>query len=195
MRYSADHKDKTRETLLKEAALAIRRDGPAGLSLSAVMKSAGLTNGGFYAHFKSRDDLLEAGIEQLFREATARLLLEREGDAGDNLRDFVRFYLSPKHRDARTFGCPLALLNSDAPRLPSRAAKRYAAGMSSLAGVIASALKAIGSEHPEDEASSLLSELIGALGRARAEPDPEQSDLVLKRSRRAILRRLTPDAT
>jgi len=190
MRYDADHKLKTHEALLKQAALEIREKGPDGLSLSAVMKSAGLTNGGFYAHFKSRDELLEAGIEQLFREGKARLLLEREEGANQNVADFVRFYLSRDHRDAKTFGCPLALLNSDAPRLSQRAAQRYAAGMHTLSATLATSLKALGQTHSEDEASSILSELIGALGRARAERDMVRSDLILKRSRQSILRRL-----
>lgn len=190
MRYDADHKQKTHEALLKQAALEIREKGPDGLSLSAVMKSAGLTNGGFYSHFKSRDDLLEAGIEQLFREGKARLLLEREESAGRNVSDFVRFYLSREHRDAKTFGCPLALLNSDVPRLSKRAAQRYAEGMHALSATLADSLKALGQLHSEDEASSILSELIGALGRARAESDATRSDLILKRSRQSILRRL-----
>lgn len=190
MRYDADHKQKTREALLKQAALEIREKGPDGLSLSAVMKSAGLTNGGFYAHFQSRDHLLEAGVDQLFKEGTARDLLMREEDPAQNVSDFVRFYLSRKHRDAKTFGCPLALLSSDAPRLPKRASRRYAAGMHNLSAALATSLKDLGRPHAEDEASSILSELIGALGRARSEPDTDLSDQILKRSRLSILRRL-----
>lgn len=190
MRYDTGHKQQTREKLLQEAALAIRRDGPEKLSLSSVMKNAGLTNGGFYAHFKSRDHLLEAGIDQMFREGRARDFLEAEGAAQDNLKAFLRFYLSREHRDARTFGCPLAFLNTDAPRLPRRAAKRYAEGMQGLSAMLARALSAIGIEHAEEEASSLLSELIGAIGRARAEPDGQASDLILAQSRRSIWRRL-----
>lgn len=190
MRYDADHKEKTRETLLKEAARAIRRDGPEKLSLSAVMKSAGLTNGGFYAHFKSRDDLLDAGITQMFRESRARKYLEAEDAPHENLVAFVSFYLSRAHRDAKTFGCPLAFLNTDVPRLPRRAAKRFAEGVETLAGMLAATLSAMGIRHADDEAHSLLSELIGAVGLARGEPNVEKSDLILARSRRAIGRRL-----
>lgn len=190
MRYDADHKDKTRETLLKEAARAIRRDGPDKLSLSGVMKSAGLTNGGFYAHFRSRDDLLEAGITQMFHESRARSYLEADGAPADNLAAFLTFYLSRAHRDAKNFGCPLAFLNTNAPRLPRRAAKTFAEGVETLTAMLGKTLKMMGRGEARDEASSLLSEIVGAIGLARAEPDKRKSDEILARSRRAIGRRL-----
>lgn len=190
MRYDTDHKQRTREALLKHAALEIREKGPDGFSLSSVMKSAGLTNGGFYAHFESRDHLLEAGVEQLFREGQAREFLLRKDGAARNVSDFVRFYLSRKHRDSKTSGCPLALLSSDAPRLPALASRRYAEGMHSLSVLLAANLKDLARPHAEDEASSILSELIGALGRARSEPDAERSDQILRLSRQSIFQRL-----
>jgi TetR/AcrR family transcriptional repressor of nem operon len=191
MRYGPEHKQQTHETLLKEAAKAIRRDGPHNLALSKVMKKAGLTNGGFYAHFKSRDDLLAAGIGQMFREQRSRSLLEKEGgSAADNLRAFLDFYLSAEHRDAKTFGCPLAFLGTEAPRLPKAAAKQYATGASALSERLADKLNTLGRPDAADEASSLLGELIGALALSRAEPDAEKSDLILERARRTIGRRL-----
>ena len=66
MRYDAEHKQRTRERVLKEAAKAIRRDGPHKVSVAAVMAKAGLTHGGFYAHFGSRDELIAEGVAQMF---------------------------------------------------------------------------------------------------------------------------------
>lgn len=195
MRYAPNHKEETREKLLKEAARAIRRDGPHNLALSAVMAKAGLTNGGFYAHFKSRDDLLAGGVEQMFREGRARSILEQaDRDALTNLTAFLDFYLSAAHRDARTFGCPLAFLNTEAPRLPKAAAKRFAEGVDGLIRLLADKMVSLGRPDATDEASSLLSELVGAVGLARAEPDAAKSDLILERSRRAIGRRLGLEA-
>ena len=191
MRYDAEHKQKTREKVLKEAAKAIRRDGPHNLALSSVMANAGLTNGGFYAHFKSRDDLLAGGVEQMFRESRARAMLEQEGGSpADNLNAFFDFYLSTAHRDARTYGCPLAFLSTEAPRLPKAAARQFADGVSSLARMIARQLSALGRTDAEDEASSILAELVGAVGLSRAEPDKQKSDLILERSRRNVARRI-----
>jgi TetR/AcrR family transcriptional repressor of nem operon len=191
MRYDAEHKQKTRERVVKEAARAIRKDGPHNLALSSVMANVGLTNGGFYAHFKSRDDLLAAGVEQMFRESRARAMLEGEGRSpAANLNAFLDFYLSTAHRDSRTFGCPLAFLSTEAPRLPKAAARQFADGVSKLSGMIAQQLKALGRPDAEDEASSVLAELVGAVGLSRAEPDKEKSDLILERSRRTVARRL-----
>jgi TetR/AcrR family transcriptional repressor of nem operon len=195
MRYAANHKRETRERLLKEAARSIRRDGPHNLALSDVMAKAGLTNGGFYAHFKSRDDLLAGGVEQMFREGRARAILENaDGDARKNLTAFLDFYLSAAHRDARTFGCPLAFLNTEAPRLPKAAVRRFAEGVDGLIALLADKMAALGRPDPQDEASSLLAELVGAVGLARAEPSAAKSDLILERSRRVVGRRLKLDA-
>lgn len=190
MRYGPDHKQETRRKLLKEAAKAIRRDGPHNLSLSGVMAASGLTNGGFYAHFKSRDDLLAAGVEQMFRDSRARATLERECDPRERLAEFLDFYLSPAHRDARSFGCPLAFLSTEAPRLPKPAARQFAEGISGLIDMLAVNLSAVGQEHAQDEASALLSELVGALALSRAETDRDASDQILQRSRRMAKRRL-----
>src|ERR1700709_241675 len=73
VRYETGHKEKTREVLLKETAKALRRVGPHQLGVAKVMASAGLTHGGFYAHFKSRDALIAEGIGRMFEESRARL--------------------------------------------------------------------------------------------------------------------------
>ena len=76
MRYDADHKEKTRERVLREAAKAIRAEGPHQIAVAGVMAKAGLTHGGFYAHFASKDDLVAATIDQMFAEGAARLTRE-----------------------------------------------------------------------------------------------------------------------
>ena len=76
MRYDAEHKSKTRQRVLKEAAKAIRAEGPHQISVASVMAEAGLTHGGFYAHFASKDDLVAAAIDQMFAEGVSRIVLE-----------------------------------------------------------------------------------------------------------------------
>ena len=71
MRYDADQKDRTRDKLLKEASQAIRRDGPQGISVGSLMASAGLTHGGFYAHFSSKEALVTEALEEAFADAAA----------------------------------------------------------------------------------------------------------------------------
>src|SRR6516225_1792267 len=104
MRYDAEHKQKTRAKVLEVAAQAIRKDGPDRIGVASVMAEAGLTHGGFYAHFKSKDELVTAAIEQMFEESRARVAHEMEGRTpAAGLAAYIDFYLSKKHRDARSF--------------------------------------------------------------------------------------------
>jgi TetR/AcrR family transcriptional repressor of nem operon len=191
MRYDAEHKLKTRERVLTEAAKAVRAEGPHRIGVAAVMAGAGLTHGGFYAHFKSREELLAEAVEQMFREGDARLSEETEGrPPAEALRRYIDFYLSPAHRDTRTSGCPLPFLAADAPRLEGPCRERYARGVARLTDRLAGLLRELGHDDPDALAASALAELVGAVSLARAEPDPERSSTMLARSRALLLRRL-----
>lgn len=187
MRYDAEHKQKTRERVLKAAARAIRAEGPHRMGVAGVMAKAGLTHGGFYAHFQSKDDLVAATIGQMFAEGRQRVERATEGQGPrEALIVYVDFYLSPAHRDTRSGGCPLPFLAADAPRLTEAARGRYARGVAGLTQMLAEKLTAMGHTDGEAQASSMLAEMVGALSLARAVPDPDASDLILERSRRAL---------
>jgi TetR/AcrR family transcriptional repressor of nem operon len=191
MRYDADHKAQTRARVLSEAVKAIRADGPERIGVAGVMARAGLTHGGFYAHFASKDDLVLAAIEQMFASARATFdQRTRDLPPAEALAAYVRFYLSRAHRDARDVGCPLPILSSDLPRMAEPVRERFAEGVARLTASIAERLAALGRPEAQALASSALSEMIGALSLARAIADPEQSDAVLLASRNAILKRL-----
>ena len=190
MRYGPDHKQQTRERVLAEAAKAIRAEGPHQIAVAGVMARAGLTQGGFYAHFASKDDLVASTIDYMFGDSAERWRLETEGKPpAEALAAYIDFYLSKLHRDARNAGCPLPFLSSDLPRLGEAARETFAAGVSRLRARIAGQLTALGRPDPEADASSMLSELVGALQLARAEPDPAASDAILERSKAALKRR------
>jgi TetR/AcrR family transcriptional repressor of nem operon len=197
MRYDREHKEKTRERVLQEAAKAIRLDGPHKVGVAEVMAKAGLTHGGFYAHFASKDELVDQAIGQMFKEGQARLskAFEDGRSPAQALAAYVDFYLSPAHRDTRTAGCPLPFLSADAPRLTEASRERYARGVAGLTANIAQALTEMGRPDPEDTAGSVLSEMVGAVALARAEPDPARSDDILERSKRAVKRRLGLEAS
>ncbi|HZZ87736.1 MAG TPA: TetR/AcrR family transcriptional regulator [Caulobacteraceae bacterium] len=195
MRYEPDQKAKTRERVLKAAAKAIRAEGPHNLAVAKVMGDAGLTVGGFYAHFASKDDLVAATIDQMFAEAKSRALLETEGRApAQALGAYVDFYLSATHRDSRTTGCPMPFLAADLPRLTTAARERFAAGVAMLRSRMAFHLSRLGRGDAEADASSMVAELVGALSLARAEPDPTISDAILDRSKAALKRRFGLEA-
>ena len=191
MRYDADHKTQTHQRVLKEAAKAIRAQGPHKIGVAQVMAKAGLTHGGFYAHFKSKDDFVAQAIGQMFEESGGQLSRSLEGrPPAEGLGRYLDFYLSAAHRDTRTAGCPLPFLAADAPRLSTPSRERYAQGVARLEGRLAAVLAAMG--HPDAAilAGSALAEMVGAVGLARAEPDPERSDAILTRSRESLKRRL-----
>lgn len=190
MRYDAEHKQKTRERVLKEAAKAIRAQGPYKVGVAEVMAKAGLTHGGFYAHFASKEDLVNAAVGQMFAEGQARLGQSLKADTPRQaLSDYLDFYLSKAHRDTRTAGCPLPFLAADAPRMDDAFRAQYAGGVARLTARLAEPLAALGDPDAVETAGSILAEMVGALALARAEPDPARSDAILERSLRAVRRR------
>ena len=201
MRYSADHKEQTRQTVLAEAGKAIRKDGPQGVSVAEVMKRAGLTHGGFYAHFKSKDAMLAAAIEQMFESARDRWHKLTEGlEPREAFAKYVDWYLSKEHRDAREVGCTVAALASDLPRLSAQCQKAYAAGARRMTDRFAGLLEQLGHGNNDDKlgdrtaeelAVSVVAELVGTLSLARAEPDAKRSDAILRIGRESLKSRLT----
>jgi TetR/AcrR family transcriptional repressor of nem operon len=191
MRYDAEHKQKTRDRVLDEAAKAIREEGPHRIAVAGVMARAGLTHGGFYAHFASKDELVEAALDRMFEQGAVRRLREMDGrPPTEGLAHYIDFYLSPEHRDARLTGCPMAALASDLPRLNASAQTSFAAGVARITAVIVGVLAGLGHADAQDLACSMVAELVGGLSLARAEPDKARSDAMLERSKRVLKRRL-----
>jgi TetR/AcrR family transcriptional repressor of nem operon len=191
MRYDTEHKERTRARVLKEAAKAIRAEGPYRVGVAAMMAKAGLTHGGFYAHFASKDDLVIAAMSQMFDEASAKIdHLTAGKPPAAALRAYIDFYLSRQHRNARDTGCPLPSLSADLPRLGDAARRQFAAGAAGLTARIAGLLSALGQSDAELLASSTLAEMVGALSLARGVADPKQSDAILTASRNSLKLRL-----
>jgi len=191
MRYDSEHKERTRARVLKEAAKAIRAEGPHRVGVAGMMAKAGLTHGGFYAHFASKDDLVVAAMSQMFDEASAKFdRLAAGKPPAAALRAYIDFYLSRQHRDARDTGCPLPSLSADLPRLGVAARQQFAAGVAGLTARVEGLLSTLGRPNPEMLASSLLAEMVGALSLARGVGDPKQSDAILKASRVTLKLRL-----
>ena len=193
MRYEPDYKAKTRAKVLAEAARTMRVEGVQGMGVAAVMGKAGLTHGAFYAHFESKDDLIAETIKEMVLAARGKFDAVTEGLApADALRAYVAFYLSARHRDNVESSCPLPWLAGDVPRLGGPSAKRYGATVAGLTELIAVRLRELrhADADADGAASSVVAEMVGALGLARAVAEKAQSDLVLARSRASILARL-----
>jgi TetR/AcrR family transcriptional repressor of nem operon len=185
------HKERTRARILDEAASAMRASGPEGISVAALMKRAGLTHGGFYAHFSSRDDLVAHAIDRMFEDSKAMLarhLTDSEPAAG--LAMLIDYYLSERARLAPQLTCPLPTLAGEASRMPEAARGRFAAGVQRFQAAIADSLKALGKDAPEALAASVLAEMVGAMSLARSVGDEAAAQAMLAASRERLKERL-----
>jgi TetR/AcrR family transcriptional repressor of nem operon len=190
MAEAGTHKERTRARILDEAAKALREHGHEGVGVAALMKLAGLTHGGFYAHFKDRDDLVAAAVERMFVDSKA-MVSRYLGDNSprDGLVALIEYYLSGGHRDRIATGCPIAALSSEAVRFPAAAKERFEEGLNRFRQPITEALRKIGAPNPEELASSAVAEMVGALALARSMPR-HASNSFLAASREQLKRRL-----
>src|SRR2546423_1920500 len=122
MRYAKGHKDTSHQRIVNAAARKFRRQGIAATGMTGIMAEAGLTNGGFYSHFRSKNDLVREGLEWALDEQLQRLA---EGDASGRLREVIRSYLSTEHRDHPDAGCASAALLPEIGRQSRAVRKAY----------------------------------------------------------------------
>lgn len=197
MRYPSEHKTATRRRILQAASEAFREKGVAATGVDEVMRRAGLTHGGFYAHFRSKNELVAEACATGFAmgqenlERIAALPARRE-----RVRVLVGSYLSVRHRDNRAGGCLVAALGGEASRPGGRVTRSYAEALQHHRGRLAAALRL----HPdaaENErlATSLLSLLVGALILARSLADEAASRQVLAQTRETALALFAPETS
>ena len=194
MRYDDNHKERTRARVLAEAAAAIRSKGAERVGVAEVMAGAGLTHGGFYAHFKSKDDLVAQAITHMFEVSYARFLSHTEGrEPAAALSNYIDAYLATSHRDDRSHGCPIAALSGDLPNMPELARARFTDGTERLVTGLAKLLKQLGAKNAEALAWSAMAEMAGALALSRTVSDPDRSTQILRNSRAMVRSRLGLD--
>ncbi|KGD92464.1 TetR family transcriptional regulator [Achromobacter sp. RTa] len=187
MNLPATRKELSHERIVDAAARAIRREGCAGVGVAEVMKEAGLTHGGFYAHFPSRDALLAVAMERAGRDGADRLsqgMAQRRAEGASPLRAWVDTYLSEAHLGGCERGCPVAALASEIPRQSADVREAGAVRVQRLLDGVRQVLPATAGEHA---AAAVTSTLVGALQLARALGDNAQGRKVLASARKAIL--------
>ena len=176
MGHSQAEKAQSRERILAEASRQVRREGLESVSVGALMKSAGLTHGGFYGHFENRAALLTEALQRALQDSAAR-----SRDARETFGGLVDAYLSPDHRDSRESGCAMAALASDV----ARADDETRAVMSRhVEAFIANVAKTLGGD--EDRAALAVSALVGALTLSRVMIDPARADALLEAVRKEL---------
>jgi TetR/AcrR family transcriptional repressor of nem operon len=182
-------KEQTRERILRAAARAIRKHGYAGVGVAEVMKDAGLTHGGFYAHFESRDALLAAAAEQAGLESAENLARAlARAKPGAELVSLVDTYLADNHVAApeHGLGCAIAAAGSEVPRQCPEVRRAVSRRIKDLIGTIERQLPGWGKPAAHDKAMAVVATMVGALMLARAVDDAQLSKALRKSARESI---------
>lgn len=184
MSVAADRKELTRERIVRAAAKAIRKRGYEGLGVAEVMKDAGLTHGGFYAHFDSRDALLAEAADLAGAQSAESLNKAiRNARPGHELEALVDAYLSETHVAAQDHGCAFAMAGSEVPRQPESVKRATTHRIKELVGLVERQLPEWGKPGAHERALAITSGLVGALLLARATDDPKLSKAIRKAAR------------
>lgn len=187
MRNAPSRKDISHERIVSVAARAIRRGGFQGVGVADIMKEAGLTHGGFYAHFRNRDALLAEALDRAGQETAARLqdgVARREARGSSPLRALVEAYLSDRHLSEIEAGCVVAALACEMPR---QAAEVREAAAQRVRSLVAGVRRALPDGAPPGSAEAVASQMVGALQLARALGNNAEGRGLLRAARAALL--------
>jgi TetR/AcrR family transcriptional repressor of nem operon len=177
MRYGKDQKQATRQRILEAAGRRFKQDGIDGAGVAAVMSDAGLTNGAFYAHFASKEDLVANVLADQLRAQRHSFAAQPAGRAG--LETFIRAYLSPQHRDQCADGCPSAALLDEIARRPAATRQVFTDELTNEIDDIATRLDPNDIEAARTNALTVFGLMVGTLQLARALTDRDLSDRLL----------------
>lgn len=189
MRYGPEHKLEIHRKIVKDASRRVRAEGINGAAVSAVMKDAGLTHGGFYKHFSSKDDLLLESLREGFREIEDTLAkAAEESRQGEAWKEIVKTYLSLKLCEHPERGCPLAALSPDLARADKAIKPQIVAELVNYKSRMVPFMPGRRPMEKERAFFVIFSTMIGAIEIARLLPDPAIREKVLGSVRDFLLR-------
>jgi TetR/AcrR family transcriptional repressor of nem operon len=195
MRYSKEHKFETHERIVKKASVKLREKGAHGIGVADLMKDAGLTHGGFYAHFDSRDALVIEAFTHAMDRSTARWRkLSEETPVEKRLSKIVNTYLAPVHRDDPGHGCAVPTLAAEIARESAKTRRVFAGRMEQMIDMLADQFHGMPRKAARKEAVAALATMMGSLVMARVAGNGEFSEEILKSGRDAVLGRANPVA-
>jgi AcrR family transcriptional regulator len=192
MRYGKDQKQATRQRIVEAAGRRFKQDGIDGAGVAAVMSDAGLTNGAFYGHFTSKEDLVANVLADQLRAQRQSLDSQPSDRAG--LEAFIRSYLSPQHRDQCAEGCPSAALLDEIARRPAATRQVFTDELMAVIDDIAARLEPTDAEATQTDALTLFGLMLGTLQLARALTARDLSDELLARGVETALKLLNDRA-
>ena len=177
MRYGKEHKQATRRRIIETAGRRFKRDGIDGSGIATLMADAGLTNGAFYAHFASKEDLVATAVADQLRAQRASVSAQTPDLAG--LEQYVRAYLSVEHRDNPDDGCPSAALLDEIGRCPDAVKRAYTDGLLAMVDDIAARLASQDPPSARTKTLGVFALMVGTLQLSRALADRQLADQVL----------------
>jgi TetR/AcrR family transcriptional repressor of nem operon len=178
MRYEKGHKEATRQHIIEVASQQFRENGVAAAGLAGIMSAAGLTNGAFYAHFESKEDLVGAVLSDALGRRERGLAGNLKANAG--LEKSLRDYLGARHRDHAGSGCPTAALVAEIARHPQETRDIFTAKAEQIILLIAAQLRTGSVAERRRKAMAIYGMMVGALQLARAVNDRKLSDEMLE---------------
>jgi TetR/AcrR family transcriptional regulator, transcriptional repressor for nem operon len=188
MRYSREHKQETHARIVKKASVRLREKGAHGIGVADLMKEAGLTHGGFYAHFDSREALVIEAFAYAMDRATERWRkLAEETAAEKRLATIVGSYLTPVHRDDPGHGCAVPTLGAEIARESPKTRKAFAAKLEQMIEMLADQMPNLPRKAARKQATATLATMIGTLVLSRIAGTGEFSDQILGAGREAAL--------
>jgi TetR/AcrR family transcriptional regulator, transcriptional repressor for nem operon len=185
MRFEKGHKAATRRHILDVASRCFRREGISAAGISGIMGEAGLTNGAFYPHFGSKEELVREALANVVAEHQHRL--EENLQAGLDLENVIRSYLSLAHREEGACGCPSAALLPEIARQPRPTRKAYADGLRTFVSTLAALLPDADFPAAGRRATAIFALMVGTLQFARATPDVKHAKQILENGVQAAL--------
>jgi TetR/AcrR family transcriptional regulator, transcriptional repressor for nem operon len=184
MRYSTEHKEETRERIVRTASRHLRRRGGKGVAIADLMSKLDLTHGGFYKHFDSKQELLVEAIAKAFEETELRFTeAVSKAKPGTELRTLIEHYLSLEHCSNAGEGCPMAALASEISRFPRSVRAEIDRAIKGRVKRVARFMPGATEKERERNCMALLSGLIGTVSVARAVVEPEVRKAVLDASK------------
>jgi TetR/AcrR family transcriptional regulator, transcriptional repressor for nem operon len=193
MRYSREHKLETHARIVKKASVRLREKGAHGIGVADLMKEAGLTHGGFYAHFDSREALLiEAFAFAMDRGTEHWRKLAEQTPPEKRLAAIVASYLTPLHRDDPGHGCAIPTLGAEIARESAKTRKAFAAKLERMIDMLAEQIPELPRKAARKQAAATIATMMGTLVLARIAGSGEFSDEILAAGREAALGRASP---
>src|SRR6266700_2071303 len=190
MRYSREHKLETHTRSVKKAAVLLREKGAHGIGVADLMKEAGLTHGGFYAHFDSREALVIEAFSYAMDRATERWRkVVAETPPEKRLSTIVESYLTAVHRDDPGQGCAVPALGAEIAREAPKTRKAFAAKLEQMIDMMADQILVVPRKTARRQAMGVLATMMGTLVLARIAGNGEFSDEILGAGREAVLGR------